>query len=134
MKNLIPITLLFFAFTLFSSCNKEKNDAQKGNSATLSWKQCIDFTDYDLTMCFIDAEEYRCPCTIDCISEGAIDFTIQVLGPGIDTTVVVSTNKLVKPHAVIVGGVSILASDESGIYCDHYKDYEKYMVKLTLIK
>jgi hypothetical protein len=133
MKNLFPITLLFLAVTFFASCKKDKNDTQKGNTATLSWLQCIDFTDHDLTICFIGAEEYRCPCTMDCVSEGAIDFTLQVQGQGIDTTVVVSTDKLSKPHAVIVGGVSIVASDDSNIFCDHYKDYEKYTVKVELI-
>jgi len=133
MKNRYSIALLFFAIVIFNSCKKEKNDAQKGNTATLSWQQCIDFTDHDLTICFVGAEEYRCPCNADCVWEGAIDFTFQVQGPGIDTTVIVSTNTLVKPHAVIVGGVSIVASDDSNIYCDHYKDYEKYTVKVDLI-
>lgn len=133
MNKLFPATLLFLVCAFFASCKKEKNDTQKGNTATLSWQQCIDFTDHDLTICFTGAEEYRCPCNADCAWEGAIDFTFQVQGPGIDTTVIVSTDKLVKPHAVIVGGVSIVASDDSNIYCDHYKDYEKYTVKVELI-
>ncbi len=133
MKKLLSIALFFLVFTFITSCKKEKNEAQKGNTATLSWQQCIDFADHDLTICFIGADEYRCPCTMDCTWEGAIDFTFQVQGPGVDTTVIVSTNNLVKPHAVIVAGVSIIASDDSNIYCEHYKDYEKYTVKVDLI-
>ncbi|MEO6758409.1 MAG: hypothetical protein ABIO24_03070, partial [Saprospiraceae bacterium] len=71
---------ILFACTLFligfSNC-KEKDPAPlvnqvSGSEATIPWQQCVTFTDHQLTVCFVGAQENRCPCNADCIWEGTV--------------------------------------------------------------
>jgi len=137
MKQNIP-TALFAVFALFLSfCQHNKGETfttETGNEAILSWQQCAEFSNYNLTVCFINASEYRCPCDVICVWEGAVDFTLRATGPDLDSTftLTTSTNRLDLLRFITFGNVTIKAEDASGITCADYGNYENYKAKVTL--
>jgi hypothetical protein len=95
MNKLFLTMLVLFTLTCAFQCKKEEVSTQNevsGNAATIKWKDCATFTDHNTTICIKEASEYRCPCTIDCIWEGAVDVTMNVQMPGVDSTITLTTN------------------------------------------
>ena len=138
MKYRLPTVLLLLGVLSLSFCKKEAalpgSRLHKGAEATLSWRECVEFQDFDLTLCFENAKEYRCPCWAECVWEGAVDFTLRVNGPGVDTSVTLTTNSypLEEWHIVRIGNTTIDISDATHPDCSTYADYPKYKVNVTL--
>jgi hypothetical protein len=138
MKKIAPVLAL--VLLVFTFCTKDKketapiNKTQTGNESVISWQQCVDFTDHELTVCFINANEYRCPCNVDCVWEGAVDITLQLIGPGLDTTVVLTTNSSTEglKDTVEIGDTNLKISSVTPIDCNQYQQYQLYTVKVTL--
>ncbi|MCC6462678.1 MAG: hypothetical protein IT260_19580 [Saprospiraceae bacterium] len=138
MKHSLPTVLLFLGLLSLSFCKKEValpgSRQQKGAEATLGWRECVEFHDFDLTICLENASEYRCPCSLQCFWEGAVDFTLRVNGPGIDTSVTLTTNSNPPEawHTKRIRNTTIDISDASNIDCSAYGDYPKYKVRVKL--
>lgn len=140
---IIPFLAIAAIIVTAISCDKEQNSRTvSGSTATLDYKECVYFEEKDITVCFTDANEYRCPCFADCIWAGACDVTFRVF-PG---TVTGKENE---------GAVDVTLSfspDGSGVFpaqdtvlnklltikgivpatCDDYGNYEKYKVDVSL--
>lgn len=133
MKHFLVLACGLMLVALFF-CKKETSNSTQhvsGSEAIIGWQDCAYFTDHDLLVCFIGANEYRCPCNADCIWEGAVDATFHLKIPAVlDTTITLTTNSNPTnlPTTDTIGGkiirfVSVNISD-----CNEYGDYEKYKV------
>ena len=95
MKHLL--LLGFSTLLLLASCKKKDSvptsHPVSGSEATIGWQDCATYTDHDLTICFIGANDYRCPCNTECVWEGAVDATLHITNStGLDTTITLTTN------------------------------------------
>lgn len=140
MKQLLSFTCAALLFTL-SFCKKQGNEKNpdtqnvNGSEASIDWQDCAYFTDYDITICFVAADEFRCACDALCKWEGALDATLHVTSPGgIDTTITLRTNsnpaglhttETINGRVIHFVGTNI--SD-----CADYGDYEKYKVNISV--
>ena len=137
MKNAIMLSAVLLLAVL-TQCKKNDPDAQadtvKGDRATIAWKDCAYFSDHGLTVCFVDASEYRCPCDVECVWEGAVDATLHVTGPGVDTTITLTTNS--SPGALHqsarVGARLIRFVETNHFDCADYAHYNKYKVVVEI--
>lgn len=140
---IIPFLAIVAIIVAAVSCDKEQNfRTVSGTTATLNYLECVYFADQDITVCFTEANEYRCPCFADCIWAGACDVSFRVF-PGTDTS---TENE---------GKVDITLSyspDSSGVFasqdtvlnrllsvkgivptdCNDYGNYEEYKVDISL--
>lgn len=135
MKQILFPAILGLCLLAFSFCRKHDDTRSvSGDAAVLSWQECALFPDYDLTICFTGANEARCPCNMECFWEGVVDFTLKVQGPGVDTTVTLTTNSnpLNLPHQITLGNTTIDVEDASGLGCADYGVYDKYKVRVRL--
>ena len=137
MKN-FPFFLLFTAglFTL-NACQKEPETSSAvpvSAEKTLSWQECVDFTGYNMTVCFSGANEYRCPCDVSCVWAGSVDYTLQIKSAGQDTTITLQPpgNPENAPSSAIVGKVTISIEEPAPVNCVDYGNYERYKVKVVL--
>jgi len=110
-----------------------------GSEATIGWQDCAFFTDHDLTVCFVDANDYRCNCASDCFWEGAVDATLHITSStGIDTTITLTTNSNpTQLHSVdTIGGKIIRFVNTENVQpydCIHDQgNYEKYKAIITV--
>ncbi len=133
---LIISSILLVAFTACKE--RDPQDTTKsvsGAKATIPWEQCVLFTDYDMTICFIGAKEERCPCDTQCLWEGSVDATLHVTtSTGLDTTFTLTTNSdpINLPHFTTIAGKTIEFVSTEGITCADYGHYEKYKVIITV--
>lgn len=137
MKQNIPTALFAVCALFLSFCQHEKSEilnTETGNEANIPWQECVEFSNYDLTICFLNASEYRCPCDVECVWEGSVDFTFRATGPDLDSTftLTASTNRLDLLRSITLGNVIINAEDASGITCADYGNYENYKAKVIL--
>lgn len=136
MKNILFSAILISA-ALATACHKKNDDPTvvTTNSATIKYQECITFQNQQLTICFEDANEYRCPCNVDCVWEGACDVSLKVTGTGIDTLVHLSYNTSgsgVFPDSAAIGTTVIRVTGLVPTDCNDYEDYEKYKVDISL--
>ncbi len=107
-----------FLLVLLISCKKESNSRTVTTStATLDYKECVYFEQDSITVCFMDANEYRCPCNADCIWAGACDVTLKITTPAKDSTVTLSWSP-----------------DGSGIFADSIMIDSGRVVRVTKIE
>ena len=121
MKHILPIAFMALSVS--------------GSQATIEWKNCADFTSHGLTICFIGADENRCPCNTNCLWEGSVDATFRVTTTsGIDTTFTLTTNSspINLPNATTIGGKTITFVNTDAITCADYGNYSKYKVIVTV--
>ncbi|MBK8426706.1 MAG: hypothetical protein IPL27_12375 [Lewinellaceae bacterium] len=139
MKN-FPSFFLFSAvlFTL-SACQKDPTpptalSAPVSAGAVLSWQECYDFSAFNTTVCFTDANEYRCPCDVDCVWAGSVDYTLQIKNAGQDTTISLQPpgNPTNAPSSTVVGHVTISIEEPAPVNCTDYGNYEQYKLKVVL--
>ncbi len=138
MKHFLLIAL--GAILLALSACKDKDPtvtthSVSGAQATIEWEECALFTDHDITICFIGADENRCPCNTECLWEGSVDATFHVTtSTGIDTTITLTTNSspINLPNATTVGGKTITFVNTDAVNCADYGKYEKYKVIVTV--
>ena len=130
-----PILMSIIALMLTFSCTKKGVDDStltvSGGRAVIPWQDCAVFTDHDMTICFVDAKEYRCPCDVNCIWEGAVDATLRVTTTtGIDTTITLTTNSdpATLPSTATIDGKLIRFVNTDAVTCSDYESYEKYKV------
>ncbi len=123
----------------FSSCGEKDpvvtTHPVSGAQATIAWQDCALFTDRDMTICFVGANESRCPCNTDCLWEGSVDATLHVTTPsGIDTTFTLTTNSnpFNLPNFTTIGGKTITFVNTDAVGCADYGKYEKYKVIITV--
>lgn len=140
---IIPFLAVVAIIVAAVSCKKEQNSRTvSGTSATLDYKECVYFADKDITVCFTEANEYRCPCVADCIWAGACDVSLRVF-PGTDTSTE-NEGKVDITLSYTPDGSGVFPSQDSvlnrlvsvkGILptdCDDYGSYEKYKVDISL--
>lgn len=135
MKN-FPIFLLFsaFLFTL-NACQKEPEASTivpSSSETTLSWQECSDITGYDMTVCFSGANEYRCPCDVDCVWAGSVEYTLNIRTADGNTTVTLQPpgNPNNAPSSAVVGKVLVSIEEAQTVSCVDYGNYEKYKLKV----
>lgn len=123
----------------FSSCGEKEpvitTHPVSGAQATIEWQDCALFTDHNMTICFVGANEGRCPCNTECLWEGSVDATFHVTtATGIDTTFTLTTNSnpVNLPHAKTIGGKTITFVNTDAVTCADYGKYEKYKVIVTV--
>lgn len=129
MKYSLLVTLGVLLFSIVSCRDKDSDQLVSGNQAIIDWQDCAFFTDHDLTVCFIDAKESRCPCTTNCIVEGVVDATFHVTSAaGIDTTFTLTTNSnpVNLPNSTSIHGKTITFVGTEIDFCADYGQYEKY--------
>ncbi len=131
MNKLFLTMLALFTLTCAFQCKKDEDtnsNEVSGNTATIKWQDCATFTDHNTTICIKEANEYRCPCNADCIWEGAVDVTMNVQMPGVDSTVTLTTNS--SPAQLNFSdtiGTKIIRFVKTNIQsCEDYGKYEKY--------
>jgi hypothetical protein len=102
--------------------------------AVLSWQECYDFTAFNTTVCFADANEYRCPCDVDCVWAGSVDYTLKVTNAGQETTITLQPpgNPNNSPSSAVVGKVMISIDEPAPVNCADYGNYEKYKLKVVV--
>ncbi len=131
--------LIFLAF-LFAFCTKENKqellDAKKltADSTTLNFGKCAVFQNQNLTICFEKVYEYRCPCDVQCVWEGAVDAQFSAKGNDLDTTFTL-TYHYPDTSFIKVGDHEIRLVDvgpgvEPGNPCPDYGISEKYTAKI----
>ncbi len=106
-----------------------------GSKATIAWEDCATYTDHDVTVCFIGVNEYRCPCDVVCVWEGAVDATLKVTtASGIDTTIVLTTNSnpVGLNNSATIGGKTIRFVNTDAVDCADYGNSEKYKVVIAV--
>lgn len=133
---LIICSSLIFALTACKEKDPEfATNPVSGDQATIQWQDCALFTDHDLTICFVGANEARCPCDTDCLWEGTVDATLHITTTaGIDTTITLTTNSSPTnlPNTATIGGKTITFVNTDAVPCADYGKYEKYKVILTV--
>ncbi len=139
MKQNIPIALFAVSALFLSFCKHHRSEiftTQAGNEAVLSWQECVEFSDYDMTICFVEASEYRCPCDAQCIWEGAVYYTLRAQGAGLDSTFTLTTSdrELFFPRTITLNNIKVDIAEEPVIACADYGDYELYKVKVNLLE
>jgi hypothetical protein len=137
MKQITSIAAAVLLLATIFACNCEtpgENRQISGPEAELAWQECVDLTDYDLTVCFIGANEYRCPCDVECISAGALDVSLKIQGSNLDTTVILTTHPLLShlDDSVQIGAATIRIADLTPDICNNYGQYEKYKIKIQV--
>ncbi len=122
-----------------SACKEEDPEfttyAVSGSQATIEWQDCALFTDHDMTICFVGADEARCPCNTNCLWEGSVDATLHITTTaGIDTTITLTTNSSPTnlPNTAAIGGKTITFVNTDAVPCADYGKYEKYKVIITV--
>ena len=137
MKNL-PFFLLFSAsLFILNACQKEPETSAAlpvSSEAILSWQECHDFTDYDMTVCFTAANEYRCPCDVDCVWAGSVDYMLTIKTSTESTTVTLQPpgNPNSAPSSAVVGKVTISIQEATPVDCVDYGNFEQYKLKVVL--
>lgn len=143
MKQNISIALLACSLFTLTFCKKESapTDTQSatktsfsGNEAILGWQGCAEFPDFNLTVCFTDANEYRCPCDVDCIWAGSVEYQLKIQAPDLDTTVTLQppNNPLNAPHSILLDNFKLSVDEVSPVNCQGYGVYENYKVNVML--
>lgn len=136
MKPLL-FALCAAALLTFSFCKKQDVAPQpvKGSMSYITWEHCVQFEDQDLTVCFVGAEESRCPCTAECVWEGVLAATLRVSTlTGIDTsiTLMINSNPANLPNTAVVAGKVIRLAGVNIVDCNDFGDYEKYKVLISV--
>ena len=140
MKNFRSFLLVTVCLFTLNACQKEPAAASLANTpagsseAILSWQECSDFRDYDMTVCFTAANEYRCPCDVDCFWAGSVDYTLTVTTSTETTTVTLQPpgNPTSAPSSAVVGKVTISIQEATPIDCADYGNFERYKLKVTV--
>jgi hypothetical protein len=148
LKNTILKKLLMFAIPtmlfMFSYCKKTDSEKVpvtqnvKGEEATIDWQGCAFFTDHDITICFVGADEQRCPCNVECVWEGAVNATFHITTlTGLDTIITLTTNSApAQLHSSeTIGGKTIRFVNTATpipFDCADYGVYEKYKAIVTV--
>jgi hypothetical protein len=131
-------SLIFLISTLAlltTACKKDKpsNNRQIDSSeATLAWQECVDFSDANLTICFVEASEYRCACNTECVWAGAVDVTLKIQGDNFDHTRVLTLG-IEGKQSVSVGGhtITLLKAEPQDI-CTQYGQYDQYKAQISV--
>ncbi len=137
MKN-FPFLLLFTAGLLtLNACQKQTEPSSVvpvSAETILSWQECVDFAGYNMTVCFSDANEYRCPCDVSCVWAGSVDYTLQIKSAGRDTTIILQPpgNPENAPSSAVVDHVTISMEEPAPVNCVDYGNYERYKLKVVL--
>jgi hypothetical protein len=138
MKHRI-LAFLAMAFFLSTALQCKKNSEDPSitlmDEAEIGWQDCVIFSGHEnLRVCFTSANEYRCPCYADCFWEGAIDATLKVTGPGIDDTLILTTNSnpIDLNFSDTLGNKIITFVNTNIVDCDDYGKLEKYKVKIKV--
>ena len=138
MKSPILLTCTVVLLSL-SFCKKNEPDTTSkpvsGSQATIAWQDCAIYTDHDVTICFTGINEYRCPCNVECVWEGAVDATLKVTTTsGIDTTIVLTTNSnpVGLNNSATIGGKTIRFVNTDAVDCADYGNSEKYKVVIAV--
>ena len=133
---IISFWALALSLIAFAACKKESNSRiVTTNSATLDYKECVTYQKQDVTVCFTDANEYRCPCNAECFWAGACDVRLKVTVAGEDSTLNLSyaaDGQGVFPSVDTIGNVIFKVTGIVPTDCNDYADYAKYKVDVTV--
>ncbi|MBL7782852.1 MAG: hypothetical protein JNM22_16610 [Saprospiraceae bacterium] len=143
MKNFRSIMLFSVCALALNACQKEDtlasaakdtDGAATSKEAILSWKDCADFVNYDMSVCFADANEYRCPCDVDCVWAGSVEYTLKVKTADQESLVVLQPpgNPQNAPSSAVVGKAKISIQETRVVNCADYGNYEKYRLTVTI--
>jgi len=137
MKNFLSFLLLSASVFALNACQKEPATSSVlpvSSEAVLSWQECYDFTDFNRTVCFTDANEYRCPCDVDCVWVGSVEYTLRIRSAGQDTTITLQPpgNPTNAPSSAVIGNVTISIQEAMPVDCVDYGNYERYKLKVVL--
>ncbi|HOY07232.1 MAG TPA: hypothetical protein PLO67_17615 [Saprospiraceae bacterium] len=142
MKNFRFILLLSAGLFSLNACQKEsvseltKSDSNitAASQAILSWQECADFTNYDMNVCFTGANEYRCPCDVNCFWAGSVEYTLTVTAGDQKTIVTLQPpgNPTNAPSSAVVGKALISIEEPTPVDCANYEKYETYKIKVTV--
>ena len=142
MKNLRLLLLLSAGLFSLNACKKESvtelsksdSDITVASQAILSWQECVDFTKYDMNVCFTGANEYRCPCDVTCVWAGSVEYTLTITTGEQKTIVTLQPpgNPTNAPSSVVVGKAVVSIEEPAPVDCANYEKYETYKVKVTL--
>lgn len=142
MKNFQYFIPLFACLISLNACQKEEDtllsksnsEARTADEAIVSWQECYDFTNYDMTVCFSDANEYRCPCDVNCFWEGSVEYTLQVRSNDQETIITLQPpgNPTNAPSSAVVGKVKISIEEAQPVDCADYGKFEAYQLKITV--
>jgi len=137
MKNFLSFLLLSAALFALNACQKAPETSSvlpASSEAVLSRQECFDFTDYNMTVCFAGANEYRCPCDVVCVWAGSVDYTLQIKSAGKDTTITLQPpgNPTNAPSSAVIGNVTISIQEAMPVDCVDYGNFERYKLKVVL--
>lgn len=142
MKNYQYFIPLFACVFAFAACQKDddtmlersNSEIRTSDEAVLSWKDCYDFTNYDMTVCFASANEYRCPCDVTCVWAGSVEYTLKVRMDNQETIVTLQPpgNPNDAPSSAVVGKAKISIEEAQPVNCADYGNFEKYQLKVTV--
>ena len=126
--------------TLLTSCKKEPS-AKKfivlsgDNKASVGLNECAEFQSPSFwTVCLTDISEYRCPCEGQCIWAGAVDYSLHVTGPNLDSTFTIHPpgNALNKPGFIEMNGIRLDIAEMEPTLCSKYGNYDLYKLEVSL--
>lgn len=143
MKNVRYFIPLFACLFLMNACSKDDDTLLSRNNAAeksadvvvLDWKDCYRFTNFeDITVCFSTANEYRCPCDVNCVWEGSVEYTLTVQTEDQETVVTLQPpgNPNNAPSSAVVGKSKISIAGAQPVNCADYGNFERYKLKVTV--
>lgn len=143
MKNFRLMLPLFASVFALNACTKDDSFAASEKAADntttaretiLSWQDCAEYPNYDMSVCFADANEYRCPCDVDCVWAGSVQYTLKVKTADQESRVVLQPpgNPQNAPSSAVVGKAKISIQETRTIDCADYGNYEKYRLTVTV--
>jgi hypothetical protein len=100
----------------------------------LGWHECADFADYDMTVCFSEAHEFRCPCDVECFWAGYVAYNLKVIIGNQETIITLQPpgNPSNEPSSAVVGKALISIDEPAPVDCVNYGKYDVYKVKVTV--
>lgn len=142
MKNFQYVLPLFACLFILNACQKEEDPILAQNDsgiktteqAIVGWKDCQDFQNYDLTVCFADATDDRCRCDYTCTWSGAVTYTLNVRTKDQEKTITLEPpgNSNHAASSVLLGKTRISIEEVQPIPCNEYRNFEIYELRITV--
>jgi hypothetical protein len=140
MKYIRSFVLLAVCALLFSFCKKEPAEKKiiilsGDNQGSMGLDECIEFQSPSFwTVCLTDISEYRCPCDVQCLWAGSVDYTLHVTGPNLDSTFVLHPpgNALNTPGFIEMNGIRMDIAEMGSTECSDYANYDLYKLEISL--
>lgn len=136
------LTVLFICLFSLNACRKEEDPVLAENdfgtrtpeATVIGWKNCHDFQDFDMNICFSDAIDYRCRCDFACVWDGDVQYVLTVKTAGREETITLEPpgNANQAPSSALVGKTRISIEEARPVPCTDYRNYEIYELKVTV--